>query len=193
MAKSVSQLCAELLRREGGFTMDKADTAHYGAASNKPGAKWDCYGTNMGVTQATLSDWLGRQATIDEVRTLDEETARHIYETRYYYAPRFDKLPERIQPQMFDIGVNSGPKRANLMLQGIINAAGFGPVDVDGVLGPQTLRQAFLAEEQMGPFLSNALVEERKAFYRRLIDGNPANAKFERGWMARAEEFREAI
>ncbi|MDY0242125.1 MAG: glycosyl hydrolase 108 family protein [Rhodospirillaceae bacterium] len=190
--KTVENLISDILRREGGFTSDPADAAHYGAARNRPGAKWDCSCTNMGVTQATLSDWLGRQATIDEVRTMDEATARHIYATRYFSGPRFDTLPERIQAQMFDIGVNSGPRAAIRLLQSVTNQAGFGPVDVDGILGPQTMRRVKVAEAKMGAALSNALVEERRNFYRRLISARPANAKFERGWMARADEFREA-
>jgi lysozyme family protein len=188
---TVYDLISDILRREGGFTADPSDAAHYGAARNKPGARWDCSCTNMGVTQATLSDWLGRQVSVDEVRTMDEATARHIYATRYFSGPRFDALPERLQAQMFDIGVNSGPRAAVRLLQSVVNQAGFGPVDVDGVLGPQTLARITTAEAAMGAALSNALVDERRNFYARLIQTRPANAKFERGWTARAEEFRE--
>jgi len=187
----VDDLVSDILRREGGFTADPADAAHYGAARNKPGVRWDCSCTNMGVTQATLSDWLGRQASVEEVRTMDEATARHIYATRYFTGPRFDALPARIQAQAFDIGVNSGPRTAVRLLQSVVNQAGFGPIDVDGVLGPQTLARIHAAEAEMGVALSNALVDERRNFYARLIQARPTNAKFERGWMARAEEFRE--
>lgn len=168
-------IIAGILRREGGFVNDPDD----------PGGA-----TNMGITQATLSDYLGRRPTLDDVRRLTEETAREIYERRYYRGPGIDRLPPEIQPFMTDSAVNHGPRSAAKMLQRVLNEAGFGPIAIDGLLGPATRRAAETAQNEMGSWLRAALVEARQEAYRRIIAARPASAKYERGWMARAEEFR---
>lgn len=178
MRKTVDDLISDVLRREGGYVNHPADRGGP---------------TKYGITQDTLAAWLGRPASVDDVKALDEDTAREIYAQRYYHAPRIDSLPEIVRPILFDVAVNSGPRRAVMMLQQVVNDAGFGPVDVDGALGPQTRKAAERAAAEMGPFLVNALVEERKAFYAAIIAGNPSQAVFERGWMARAEEFRQEV
>lgn len=176
--KTVDSLIGDILRREGGFVNHPADRGGP---------------TKHGITQRTLSEWLGRTASVEDVKTLEEDTAREIYERNYYRAPRLDTLPERIRPLVFDCSVNHGPRRAVMFVQNVVNEAGFGPVDVDGTLGPQTRRVTENADAEMGPFLVNALVDERKAFYASLIANDPSQAVFERGWMARAEEFRVEV
>jgi lysozyme family protein len=188
---TIDEMITELIRVEGGFTDDKRDRAHYGKA--KPPQKWDCYCTNKGITQATLSEWLGRQASIEEVRALDDETAAEIYELRYFRAPRIDTLPTAIQPQVFDCSVNHGQRQAIKFVQGVINQAGFGPVDADGVLGPQSRKAAERAQAEMGAYFNNAIAEERLAFYDSLIARDPSQKRFERGWKARANSFRMEV
>lgn len=170
----VQDLLEDVLRREGGYVNHVAD---------KGGP------TNFGITQATLSEYLGRPATVDEVKNLDRELAKEIYVARYLAGPRIDTLPEALQPQVFDIAVNSGPKKAIRMLQDVLNLAGF-LVDCDGVIGPKTRALAAEAYEKMGPLLINALVEYREHFYRSIVAKNPSQGVFLRGWLARAREFR---
>ncbi|HLO78113.1 MAG TPA: glycosyl hydrolase 108 family protein, partial [Magnetospirillum sp.] len=106
----------DILAREGGFVNNPAD--HGGA-------------TNYGITQATLSAWLGRSATIDDVRNLGADTAKAIYRRTYFIGPHLDQLPELIQPVMLDAAVNSGPGQAVKWLQTVLNANGHGPLAVD--------------------------------------------------------------
>lgn len=176
--KTVDDLIDDVLRREGGYSDQPADRGGP---------------TKYGVTQKTLSAWLGRPAAVDEVREMEESTAREIYEKNYYRAPALDTLPERIRPFLFDCSVNHGPGRAVMFLQKAVNTAGFGPVAVDGEVGSQTRQAVERADAEMGSRLVNALVDERKAFYANLIAGDSSQAVFERGWMARAEEFRVEI
>lgn len=65
---NVDDLLDDIIRREGGFVDDPQDLG---------GA------TKYGITQKTLSDFLGRAATRDEVRDLTESTAREIYRANY--------------------------------------------------------------------------------------------------------------
>lgn len=176
--RTVEQMIGDVLRREGGYVNHPADRGGP---------------TNFGITQATLSAWLGRPAGVEDVKALDEATAREIYEVRYLTGPRIDTLPARVVPFAFDAAINHGPRNAVRMLQRVVNEAGFGPGDVDGVVGPQTRRLAEQADAAMDDFLLAALVEERRNVYRRIVAAEPSQAVFLDGWMNRVAEFEPAI
>ena len=175
---TVDDMLNDIIRREGGYVFHPLD---------RGGA------TKYGITIRTLSDWLRRPATIDEVRNLDEATAREIYVANYLSAPRIDTLPAEIIPQVFDCSVNHGPRQAVRFVQRVINEAGFGPVDTDGVLGPQTRTCAEKAQASMGAFLNNAILCERLAFYDAIVARDPSQGVFLKGWQTRAREFEEAV
>lgn len=174
---TIDELLDEVIAREGGFV-------HHSADRGGP--------TKYGITQRTLSEWLGRPATVDEIRTLDEETAREIYIARYLAGPRIDTLPPEIVAQVFDMAANHGPRRAVRILQEVLGLAGW-RVDVDGVIGPQTRRAAFEARDQMGPLLVNAIADQRANFYRRLVVADPSQRVFLRGWLRRAASFKVPV
>jgi len=179
----VYDLIEDIVRREGGFSADPKDRAHYGKA--KDHHKWDCYCTNMGITQATLSDYFGRQATQDEVRSLEPALAHEIYESRYVTGPRFHTMPDMIVEALVDGGVHSGPRRSARWLQEVLNMAGYGLLSTDGAIGPSTRSAATTAAEEMGPWLVNALIEQRRQFLLALIAADPTQQRFHDGWMAR--------
>lgn len=170
----IDDILAGILQREGGFVDNPAD----------PGGA-----TNMGITQATLSAWLGRPATLDEVRNLTADTAKAIYTANYYAKPHIDQLPALIQPVMLDAAVNSGPGQAVKWLQRVLNAGGYGPLAVDGGVGPATISAANKAAASMGSSLNKALVEARRAFLEQLCQTRPQQAQFEKGWMARCDQL----
>lgn len=164
-----------ILKHEGGFVNHKNDRGGP---------------TNWGITQKVLSEWMKRPATLDDVKKLTEAQAREIYEVNYLTGPRIDTLPNPPQTFILDMSVNHGPRQAIRILQRVLNAAGFGPLDVDGVLGPTTRQRASQAQETMGPYLQNALVDERIKYYERIIANDPSQEVFRRGWMNRANSFR---
>lgn len=174
MATTVEQMIDDILRREGGFVDHPAD-------SGGP--------TNFGITQRTLSRYLGRAVSVGEVRRLSRELAEEIYRTEFFLAPRIDTLPPRIQPFAFDSAANHGPQRAIRFVQQVCNATGFGPLDVDGVCGPATRRAAQEADQAMGDWFLAALVEERRNFYRLIVQNDPSQEVFLNGWMNRVAEF----
>lgn len=175
---SVDQMIEDILRREGGFVNHPLD---------RGGA------TNFGVTQQTLSRYLGRKASVEEVRNMSRDLAKTIYEQNYYLGPGIHRLPESIQPFVFDSGVNHGPRRAIRFVQNVCNDAGFGPIDVDGAVGPQTERVTKFAEKHMGEAFLAALIEERRNFYLLIVENNPSQEVFLRGWMNRIKEFEEEL
>lgn len=170
----VNNIINEIIRREGGYVNHPAD---------KGGP------TNMGITLRTLENDLGREVTIDELKALTKNKASEIYLKSYYTQPKIDKLPEEVQPIALDTSVLYGPKRAIIFLQMVVNLAGFGPITEDGVLGPMTKDKVTEAYMKMGKYFINAIVEERINFCNRIVEANPSQKVFLKGWINRANKF----
>jgi len=153
-----------VLREEGGYADHPAD----------PGGA-----TMMGVTQATLSDWRGYGVSKAEVKSLSRAEAAAIYRARYWDAVKGDELPAGLDLALFDLAVNSGPKRAVKLLQRALGVA------EDGALGPLTMRAAKAGHS---PFLIAALMVER----RRFLEALKGWAVFGRGWKTRLARIEKA-
>ena len=78
---------------------------------------------------------------------------------------------------VFDVAVNSGPRRAVRMLQ---QAAGANLVD--GIFGPATMKA--VAAMAPGDIVARLDVS-RRAFYRSLVDRDPSQGRFITGWLNR--------
>jgi lysozyme family protein len=104
--------------------------------------------TKYGITIAALSYYRGHKCSKEDVEALEEPEAREIFKERYYHLPHFDKLPEPLQAVVTDAGVLSGPEKATEWLQEVMDMSGF-VCSQDGILGPQTLRQAKAAYDAM--------------------------------------------
>ncbi|MCP8937774.1 hypothetical protein NK718_04545 [Alsobacter sp. SYSU M60028] len=148
---------AEVLRHEGGWSDHRLD----------PGGP-----TQRGVTLKTLAAWRGRPVSRAELMALGARETAEIYRALYWDAVRGDDLPAGIDLAVFDLAVNSGPRRAVTLLQ---RALGVTP---DGALGPLTLAAARGADPAR---LAAALAEARRGFLRRLA----GFAIFGRGWERR--------
>ncbi|MET4699003.1 lysozyme family protein [Constrictibacter sp. MBR-5] len=172
----------EVLRHEGEYTDNPKDKGNW--------LRGKLVGTKYGITGATLASWLGRSVTKDDVKNLTEEEAREIYEIRYLTGPRIHTLPNPPQTLILDMAVNHGQKTAIMMLQRVLNKAGFGPVDTDGIMGPQTRNATIKAQSEMGNYLQNAIVEERINLYKAIVRNDASQRTYIRGWLNRAESFR---
>lgn len=144
--------------------------------------------TKYGVTLGDLRTD-NPSATWQDVRDMTEAQAADIYKRRYWTGPKFDTLPEDIAEIMFDSGILHGVSWAAKALQRVLNQAGFGPVDEDGRIGPQTGAIATEASRQMGDYMVDALVQERLSHYERIVARNPTQQKFMKGWRNRAMSF----
>ena len=115
--------------------------------------------TNLGITQSTLSSFIGRQATIEEVKALTPAKVAPIYRLRYWDRVQGDDLPAGVDLAVFDFGVHSGPTRSVMSLQRVLGVAD------DGKLGPVTLTAANAAS----PLKTvNALCDARLDFLMQL-------------------------
>lgn len=178
--RSVRSLAEEIVAREGGYVNDPHD----------PGGA-----TNHGVTIGTLRR-LGLDLTGDgiigssDVRALTRDQAVEIFIDHYWRRPGLDRLPEDLQPGVFDMYVNAGSNAVKI-LQRLLTRLGRPCVD-DGIVGPRTVAAAFGA----GQGLAEAYALARRDYYYALADARPASRIYARrrdggkgGWITRAEEF----
>ncbi len=182
--KTVSEIAAEIVAREGGFVDDPDD----------PGGA-----TNHGVTIGALSR-LGLDLNHDgrsdlaDLRALTPDKAAEIYVEHYFRAPRLGDLPEAVQPSVFDMYVNAGANAVKI-LQRMLNAMGYRLAE-DGAVGPATVTAAHEAAARDPGLFADAYGIARRNYYYRLADARPASRKYARrkdggkgGWITRAEEF----
>src|SRR5579862_7765842 len=148
-----------ILASEGGFVDDPAD----------PGGA-----TNLGVTRATLSSWLGRPATVAEVEALRPAAVAPIYRARYWNPAHAGDCPPGVDLMVFDEAVNQGVGRALASLQAALGVA------PDGAFGPATVAALAAADPAA---LVRAIAANREANYRAL----PTFPRFGHGWLARLE------
>jgi lysozyme family protein len=171
---AVDTMITEIIQREGGYVNHPAD---------KGGP------TKYGVTQVTYSRHLGRQATIDDVQKMPLDVAREIYRKTYFDGPGLARLPAEVQPVVFDMAVHSGPKQAIRIVQDAINAAGFGPCKVDGIIGSTTCTRAATAQKEVGDLFNDTIVMKRIEFLESILQRRPRQEVFRKGWMRRAKSF----
>jgi lysozyme family protein len=162
-----------LIKREGGFV-------NHPAGKDGP--------TNMGITKKTLTFYLARDVSLDEIKNLSKQTARDIYYTNYYINAGINDLPELIQPVLFDMVANSGKRGIKILQEALFNH-GYYTARIDGRIGPITIKAAHEAVENMGADLIKTLVRRRVIFYENLVKHDDTQRVFLAGWIARAESF----
>lgn len=163
-----NQIIEQVIEVEGGY-VDNPD--------DKGGA------TNLGITQATLSQFLGRAVHKDEVRELDMATAVKIYKQDYWDRYKADQFPDQLKYVYFDQVVNHGPRNAGRITQkSCVNRRTLEFDEIDGIVGPGTLAacadlsmDSMLAERAV--FFSNLVLAECKYLVRTNQD------QFLEGWM----------
>lgn len=182
--KSVEEIAAEIVQREGGFVDDPDD----------PGGA-----TKYGVTLATMQRLgldLTRDGRVDkaDVKALTRAQAQGIFVEHYFRKPGLSELPTALQPSVFDMYVNAGANAVKI-LQRLVTRMGFAAHD-DGLIGPKTLAAVREAGQAAPGHLVDAYGIARRNYYYALADARPASRKYARsatgdkgGWIKRAEEF----
>jgi len=162
------EIIKEVLQAEGGYVHDPDD---------KGGA------TNYGVTQKSFSEFLGRDATIDEIKNMSEDDAKECYKKDFWIPAKIDRLPDNLKHIYFDMVVNMGRKNAGKIIQQAVNTKkGSTVLEVDGIVGSGTLSHV------NDLTLQDVLVERSMFFANNCFDGSrfakrTRQNKFLRGWI----------
>lgn len=146
-----------VLMHEGGFVNHPRD----------PGGM-----TNLGVTKKVWEEWLKREVSEAEMRSLTPQGVAPMYKARYWDATRCDDLPVGLDYLVFDTAVNSGVGRATRFLQTCANVA------VDGVIGPRTISAINIAPPER-------LIADYSRLRMEFLTGLPTWDAFGKGWSRR--------
>jgi len=152
-----------VLKHEGGFVNHPKDPAGI---------------TNLGVTIAVWEEWVGRESSEKEMRSLTPEMVAPLYKQKYWDRVKADDLPSGVNYAVFDAGVNSGTGRAAKWLQEAVGAV------PDGVIGEKTLAKVKAHDADA---LVNAYCDNRLNFLKSLKTFDT----FGKGWTRRVEEVRQ--
>ncbi|RLJ01288.1 MAG: peptidoglycan-binding protein [Candidatus Aenigmatarchaeota archaeon] len=148
-----------VLKHEGGYVNDPDD----------PGGE-----TNLGISRRNYPN--------EDIKNLTVERAKEIYWNDFWVPNRYEEIDyEPLAMKVFDIAVNIGPRRANMMLQAALCDVGQ-LVEVDGIIGPQTLGAA---NSVSGDFLLRVFVIEVGGYYIDTALRVPKLRKFLYGWLFR--------
>jgi lysozyme family protein len=162
---TLNEIIADEIRRETGGKKD-------GGYTNNPNDRG-------GRTQYGIAERSNPEAWADGKVDLDE--AERIYEAKYVKGPGFDRIGNaRLQAQLVDFGVTSGPGIAIQKIQGLVGAK------VDGVLGPESLARIEASDQVR---LNNQLALERLKMIGRIVSKNHTQAEMASGWINRAVDF----
>lgn len=120
-----------------------------------------------------------------DIVNLDIDKAKAVYKGEFWSQARFDKInTQSVCNYIFDMAINMGiapaikcAQRAcwSVMLSRNV-------LHDDGIMGSMTLDQI----NQSGTYLLYTMRSERAAYYRMIVENNPAQREFLEGWLNRA-------
>jgi len=150
-----------VLKSEGGYVWDKDDAGGE---------------TNFGVTKQAWSEYLGRPIKDGEMKALTPDAVKPFYKKMYWDKLCCDDLPQGVDYAVFDFGVNAGTNRSAKFLQKAVGAV------PDGAIGQVTLGKV----KAMNPAaLLKAFSNQKDVFYNSIVQNNPTQSKFLKGWLSR--------
>ena len=176
MAK-IELLAPFILSWEGGFVNDKNDR---GGATNK------------GVTLTTWKSCgydidADGDIDIDDLRLITaDDVITKVLKPHYWDALRADEIKSQaVANILVDWAYNSGPSKAAKAVQKIVGTT------IDGCVGPKTIH----AINQV-PYPSNlftAIKNARLSFINKIVENDPSQRKFYKGWLNRINSIEYYI
>ena len=119
MLVKFDDIIEKVLEHEGGIVDDPKDAGGL---------------TNMGISQRAYPD--------EDIRGLTVERAKELYKRDYWDRYRTGDLPDRLRHIYVDMCINMGGGRAIKILQEACNSKNAEKIDVDGGMGPATIKAA---------------------------------------------------
>ena len=154
------QVIANVLKNEGGYVNDPTDMGGE---------------TNFGISKRSYPDVDIKNLTLDQ--------AKAIYKRDFWDKQQYNNIDNiDIAAKIFDLSVNMGAPRANMLMQRALRSVGR-KVDEDGVLGINTINAINKASPTE---LLAALKSEAAGYYRSIVAARTEQSKFINGWLKRA-------
>ncbi len=158
MLVEFDDIIEKVLEHEGGYVDDPTDAGGE---------------TKYGISKRAYPD--------EDIKELTVERAKELYKRDYWDRFRTGSLPDRLRHIYVDMCINMGGGRAIKILQEACNSKNANKIDVDGGIGPATIKAASSVE----PFRLRAY---RVMFYAELVMKKPDQERFWVGWFRRSCE-----
>lgn len=142
--------------------------------------------TYAGITRKNYPSWAG-WAVVDLMKPLRTneilpqlaDEVKEFYRIYYWNKQSLSGLKsQKVANAIYDWNINSGAI-AIKAIQRLVNVAD------DGNVGEMTLK----AINAAGEAVLSKYIDERIAFYKRIVEKDPSQAKFLKGWVNRAKSF----
>lgn len=173
MEKSSLDLALEYtFKNEGSYSDHPSD--HGGATSG------------FGVTIGELAKWRRHPVSKSDIKNMTAEEAKEIYEAWYWKPLGCDRIVNTgVAICVFDIGIVRGIGVPPKYIQRICNSHGT-TLAIDGHVGPKTL--AALNGMIPAVFI-NDFSQMAESGFRAIVDRNPSQGVFLKGWVNRARRL----
>jgi lysozyme family protein len=166
---------------EGGYQCFVDDNGNYTGGVK---GKGNLVGTNHGIAAPTLSAWLGRTATVSDMKNLSLETAQLIFKKFFWDKIHADEIKfQGIAEFIFDWSLGSAYcfKEINRALNFL-----YGTKLPTTNIQPFTKVQINLINNASNPQkLLDTLKDYRIAWYERIVQADASQAKFLNSWKSR--------
>lgn len=136
--------------------------------------------TSYGITLATYQQYFGNNKTVNDLKNMTQDQIQTIYKS-FWNSCHCDDLHNGVDLMVFDFAVNAGIKRSSTVLQKSINSFSNNNIDVDGIIGKNTISCANAINDSK---LIDALLKEQEDFYKSL----KAFKYFGNGWLRRLND-----
>ena len=123
---------------------------------------------------------------------LTRDQAASLFRWQFWDKLRLGLIPLRPAVVLYDAAVNSGPAQSvKLAQRGYNRCVAYGqPLVVDGIMGPATRAAMQLADTDK---CLSAMLDAREAFFQTIVDNNPSQQVFLRGWINRVDDLRRYV
>lgn len=149
--------------------------------------------TKFGIIAADIALYRGipeSQVQVSDIEDLTQDEAEAIYEKLFWEPQQLDELIDQgIATAIFDTGVNRGLTIGTLYAQRTVKSLGH-RLEIDGVMGPQTLALINLCDENK--FITNYEILAEMG-YRAIVRKHPEDKIYLEGWIARAKRLLSLI
>jgi lysozyme family protein len=135
----------------------------------------------IALNEDDLSPWLGRPATVDDIKNMTAQFAGEIYKAHYWSPLNLDGVnDDNVATAIFDQGVLCGIGHIAKVVQGLVG------VDQDGEIGPISLAAI---NAPVPETLIEAIVKKQLAYFQSRVDNNSNLSEFLKGWTNRVDSL----
>lgn len=167
MAILNNDVIKKIKRWEGGFCILKND---------RGGA------TNSGVTISTYQSYFGKHKTVEDLKNMTDDEWYHIFYNGFWRKWQADRIESQAIAELLVFFVWGSGKYGITVPQQVLG------VKADGIVGEKTLAAINNYPNQKELF--NKLWERQKLYYNRIVENNPSQKVFLKGWHNRLSDYK---